>query len=157
MNNTGRPRPQLDPLNPRVVAAITAVVVALILVAGPTLGLPVLTVQASVFAAGALLGLRYQPYDLLVRRLFRTRLKPSMPLVDERPSRFTHGLGLVALTVAAVGSLTGLPVIFYTATGLVLATALVKAVFGYCWGCGLYRLGQRVLMAGLRPETGPQR
>jgi uncharacterized protein DUF4395 len=55
-------KPELiDPRGPRFAAAITAVLLAAVLLLGPAAGLPVLIVQTVAFAAGSLLGLRYHP------------------------------------------------------------------------------------------------
>jgi Domain of unknown function (DUF4395) len=58
----------IDPRGPRFSAAITTVILAVVLV---TASAWLLAVQAVVFAVGSVLGLRYSPYGLLYRRLVR--------------------------------------------------------------------------------------
>ena len=54
---------EIDPRGPRTAALITTAVLAAVLVTGSGW---LLAVQALVFAAGAVFGLRYSPYGVLV-------------------------------------------------------------------------------------------
>ena len=145
MNITPTPPNRLDPRGPRFIAAITSVVLAVVTVAGPTLGLPLLIIQAAAFAAGSLLGLRYQPYGWLLRRFVRPRLGAPAQLADERPPRFAQGLGLGLLALAAVGSVLAIPGLFYLGVGLAVVAASLNAVLDFCLGCEIYLLGRRLL------------
>ena len=136
---------QVDPRGPRFGAAVTAVVLAAVLVLGPSLGLPLLIIQAFAFGAGALLGLRYQPYGWVFRRFVRPRLGAPAELEDERPPRFAQSVGLLFALVALVGALAGSPVSFYVATAFALIAATLNAVFDFCLGCELYLRGRRLL------------
>ena len=136
---------QVDPRGPRFGAAVTAVVLAAVLVLGPSLGLPLLIIQAFAFGAGSLLGLRYQPYGWIFRRFVRPRLGATRELEDERPPRFAQSVGLLFAVVALVGTLAGSPVVFYVATAFALMAATLNAVFDFCLGCELYLLGRRLL------------
>lgn len=145
------PTPELvDPRGPRFGAAITSVVLALAIILGPGWGLPLLILQTVAFAAGALLGLSYQPYSWLYRRTLRPRLAPPTELEDARPPRFAQAVGLVFAFAALAGVLVSLPTLFYLAAGLALVAAALNAVFNYCLGCELYLLGKRL---GTRPAT----
>ena len=64
----------IDARGPRFGAAITTVVLAVVLVTSSGW---LLFAQTLVFAVGALAGLRYAPYGLLYRCLVRPRLGPS--------------------------------------------------------------------------------
>lgn len=141
---SGGPAALIDPRGPRFGAAVTSVLLAGALLAGPSTGLPLLLVQTFAFAAGALLGLRYQPWGWVFRRYVRPRLAPSADLEDERPPRFAQAVGLGFAVAALTGVLLGVPALFLTATGLALAAALLNAVFGLCLGCELYLLGARL-------------
>jgi hypothetical protein len=134
----------IDPRGPRFAAAITSVVLAGALLAGPQYGLLLLVVQACAFGAGSLLGLRYQPYGWVFRRLVRPRLPEPAELEDERPPRFAQTVGLGFAVLALIGAIAQLPALFYTATGLALVAALLNAVFDFCLGCELYLLGRRL-------------
>jgi len=136
---------QVDPRGPRFGAAVTTVVLAAVLVLGPTLGLPLLIIQTFAFGAGSLLGLRYQPYGWVFRRFIRPRLAAPADLEDERPPRFAQSVGLLFAAVALIGAFAGSPVVFYIAAGFALIAATLNAVFDFCLGCELYLLGRRVL------------
>jgi hypothetical protein len=64
---------EIDPRGPRFGAAITVVVLAVVLITG---NVWLLAAQTVVFAVGALAGLRHAPYGLLYRWLIRPRLGP---------------------------------------------------------------------------------
>ncbi len=146
MNTTPlRPLDPLDPRGPRFIAAITSVVLAITVAAGPRLGLPLLIIQAAAFAAGSLLGLRYQPYGWLFRRFVRPKLSAPTQLGDERPPRFAQGFGLGLLIVAVTGSVLAAPGLFYSGIGLALVAALLNASLDFCLGCEIYLLGRRLL------------
>ena len=136
---------QVDPRGPRFGAAVTAVLLALAIVLGPVLGLPLLIIQTFAFGAGSLLGLRYQPWGWVFRRFVRPRLDPPVELEDERPPRFAQTVGLAFALVALVGAFAGSPLVFYIATGFALIAAILNSVFDYCLGCELYLLGRRLL------------
>ncbi|MGV8910187.1 MAG: DUF4395 domain-containing protein [Propionicimonas sp.] len=136
---------QIDPRGPRFGAAVTAVLLAVAIVLGPGLGLPLLIIQTFAFGAGSLLGLRYQPWGWVFRRFVRPRLDPPAELEDERPPRFAQTVGLVFAIVGLIGAFAGSPVVFYVATGFALIAAILNSVFDFCLGCELYLLGRRLL------------
>jgi hypothetical protein len=76
---------EIDPRGPRTAALITTAVLAAVLITGSGW---LLAVQALVFAAGAVFGLRYSPYGVLYRKLIRPRLGPPRELEPEAPPRF---------------------------------------------------------------------
>ncbi|MDQ7991105.1 MAG: DUF4395 domain-containing protein, partial [Propionicimonas sp.] len=104
---------RIDPRGPRFAAAVTAILLALTLILGPTAGLPVLVVQLLAFAAGALFGLKYQPWGLLFRYLVRPRLQPPAELEEEAPPRFAQLVGLLFAVAGVLGALLGSAVVFY--------------------------------------------
>jgi hypothetical protein len=137
---------QIDPRSPRFGAAITSVLLALILVLGPAsvLGLILLIVQTVAFAAGSLLGLKAQPWGIVYRRFVRPRLAPPAELEDSRPPRFAQTVGLLFALAGLAGWLLALPALFYVAVAFALVAALLNAVFDFCLGCELYLLGKRL-------------
>ena len=139
--------PQIDPRGPRFGAAITAVLLSLILILGPgsAPALILLVVQTLAFAAGALLGPASQPWGLVFRRFVRPRLAPPAELEDARPPRFAQAVGLVFALAGLAGWVLGWPVLFYVAVGFALIAALLNAVFDFCLGCEVYLLGRRLL------------
>ena len=82
----------VDPRGPRFGAAITTVVLAVVLL---TASGWLLLAQTLVFAMGALAGLRYAPYGFLYRHLVRPRLGPPSRTEAEAPPRFAQGVGMV--------------------------------------------------------------
>jgi hypothetical protein len=132
---------EIDPRGPRVAALITTVVLAVVLVTGSGW---LLAAQALVFAAGAILGLRYSPYGLLYRALIRPRLGPPRELEPEAPLRFAQAAGLVFAIAGAAGYLAGLTVFGMAATAAALAAAFLNGVFGLCLGCEMYLRIRRI-------------
>jgi len=140
---------EIDPRGPRFSAAITTVVLAVVLVTGSVW---LLAFQAAVFAAGSVLGLRYSPYGLLYRWLVRPRLRPPAELEPEAPPRFAQGVGLLFAVVGLAGYVAGLTWLGAAATALALFAAFLNAVFGFCLGCEMYLLIRRI-WPGRRPLT----
>jgi len=134
----------IDPRGPRFGAAITTVLIALAIVLGPAIGGWVLLLQTLAFAAGSLLGLRYQPWGWVYRKAVRPRLAAPKELEDSRPPRFAQTVGLVFGLAGLLGWALSLPVLFYIAVGFALVAALLNAVFDYCLGCEIYLLSKRV-------------
>jgi hypothetical protein len=133
----------IDPRGPRVVATLTAVVLAAVLVTPTTVATVLLAAQAAVFAIGAARGVQHTPYSWLFRTVVRPRLSPPDELEDPRPPQFAQTVGLGFAAVGLVGFLAGVPVLGLVATGFALVAALLNAVFGYCLGCEIYLLLRR--------------
>jgi len=131
---------EIDPRGPRFGAAITAIVLAVVLVTGSVW---LLAAQLVVFAVGALAGLRYAPYGLVYRWLIRPRLGPPAHTEAEAPPRFSQGVGMViaagGVACYAVGATPG-GLVF---TALALIAAFLNAVFDLCLGCHMYLFIQR--------------
>ena len=135
----------IDPRGPRVAAALTSAVLALVLLTAPgTLSTTLLAAQAAVFAVGALAGVQHTPYALLFRTLVRPRLAPPVELEDAAPPRFAQGVGLVFALVGLAALLGGLTTLGLVAVGLALVAALLNAAVGLCLGCEVYLLIKRV-------------
>ena len=138
------PRPGDPPVDPRGVrfsAAVTTVVLALVLLSGSAW---LLAAQAVVFALGAFAGLRFSPYSVLYRALLAPRLGPPSEKEEAAPVRFSQTLGLVFAAVGVVGYATGLTTLGIVAAALALAAAFLNAAFGFCLGCELYGLIARL-------------
>jgi len=139
---------EIDPRGPRFGAAITTVVLAVVLVTGSAW---LLAAQAAVFAAGALAGLRYAPYGLLYRRFVRPRLGPPAHTEAEAPPRFSQGIGMVIAGLGVVCYAAGAAPGGIVFTALALAAAFLNAVFDICLGCQAYLFIQRNLR--VRPSA----
>jgi hypothetical protein len=127
----------IDPRGPRFGAAVTSVVLIVVVLTGSVW---LLAAQTLVFAAGALFGVTRSPYAFFYRSLVRPRLGPPSELEDPRPPRFAQLVGLVVAglgLVLAVAGVSGAVVVF---GALALVAAVLNAVFGLCLGCELYLL-----------------
>jgi hypothetical protein len=131
---------RVDVRGPRFAAALTTVVLAVVLVTGNGW---LLAAQAVVFALGALGGLGRSPYGWVFRRLVRPRLAPPAEFEDAAPPRFAQGVGLVFAAIGTVGYLAGPGWLGLAATGCALAAAFLNAAFAYCLGCEFYLLLRR--------------
>jgi hypothetical protein len=131
----------VDSRGPRFGAAITTVVLAVVIVTGSGW---LLLAQTLVFAVGALAGLRYAPYGLVYRYLVRPRLGPPSKTEAEAPPRFAQGVGLVVAGIGAIGFAAGEPVVGVAFAALALVAAFLNAAFDLCLGCHMYLLIQRI-------------
>jgi hypothetical protein len=127
-----------DPRALRFSAAITTLVLALVLVTGsPWL----LAAQAVVFVLGVTW---VSPYSMLFKALVRSAPKETE---DARPPRFAQGVGLVFAVGGLAGYLAGITPLALVATAAALLAAFLNAAFGLCLGCEMYLLIRRLLPA----------
>ena len=143
----------LDPRGPRFAAAVTSVVLVLILIfSAGWLALA----QAVVFGISALTP-RYSPYGLVYRTVLAPRLPRPTELEPAAPFRFAQTVGLVFTVVAALGYLLGVTPLGLVFTAFALLAAFLNAAFGLCLGCEVYlawrRLRRRPLAARV-PSPG---
>jgi hypothetical protein len=129
---------QVDPRSPRFGAAVTTVVLAIVLVTGsPWL----LALQAIVFAFGAF---GSSPYAPIFKRFIRPRLGPPGELEDAAPLRFAQGMGLAFAVIGLIGFAVGSTPLALGATAAALLAAFLNAAFGLCLGCETYLLIRRL-------------
>jgi hypothetical protein len=137
----------VDSRGPRFGAAITTVVLAVVLIIAGLSHLVagwILFAQTLVFAVGALAGLHYAPYGLIFRHLVRPRLGPPSKTEPEAPPRFSQGVGMVFAGIGAIGFAAGVPLLGIVFAAFALAAAFLNAAFDYCLGCQMYLLIQRI-------------
>ena len=134
----------IDPRGPRVGAALTAVLLVVVLLLPGAAATAALAVVAALFAVGAARGAQGSVQGLLYRRLVRPRLAPPAELEDARPPRFAQLVGLVITGAGVLLALLGVPGAVPVAAALALVAAVLNAAFGLCLGCELYLLGVRV-------------
>ena len=135
----------IDPRGPQFTAAVTAVVLATVLLTAPSpFGVALLGVQAALFALGASRGVQHTPHAWVFRRAIRPRLAPPADLEDPAPPRFAQAVGLAFAVVGLLGYLTGATLVGAIAVGFALVAALLNAVFAFCLGCEVYLLGKRL-------------
>jgi hypothetical protein len=134
----------IDPRGPRFAAALTTVVLAVVLLTGSAW---LLAAQTVVFALGAFVGLQASPYGAMYRRVVRPRLAPPAELEAAAPPRFAQGVGFAFGLVGTVALVVGATTVGLVAVGLALAAAFLNAAFGFCLGCEMYLLVRRLLPA----------
>lgn len=137
-----RTETMIDVRGPRFSAAITTIVLAVAIVAS----LPWLVAfQTAVFAVGTFAGLRWSPYGNIFRWVKRRfDLGPPPEVEPEGPPRFAQGCGLVFTAGALIAFVVGATTAGWVLAGIVLALAALLATTGFCVGCELYLLGQRI-------------
>jgi Domain of unknown function (DUF4395) len=130
----------IDVRGPRFGAAVTTVVLAVVLITGSAW---LLAWQTLCFALGAVGGMGRSPYGLLFRTAVRPRLGPPNEFEPAGPPRLAQGVGLVFAVVGLVGYTVGPEVLGVAATACALGAAFLNAAFGYCLGCEMYLLVRR--------------
>ena len=142
---SGAPAPggRIDPRSPQLAAALTAVVLAAVLLLPAPAATVLLAVQVVLFAIGAWRGVQATSHAWLFRTLVRPRLAPPTEWEDPAPPRFAQGVGLAFAAVGLVALLAGATLVSQVAVGLALAAALLNAVFRFCLGCEVYLLLRR--------------
>lgn len=135
---------EIDIRGPRFGAAVTTVVLAVVLVTGSG---RLLAAQAVVFAVGAAAGVARSPYGWVFRTLVRPRLGPPPGTEDAAPPRFAQAVGLFFAALGTVGYLVGPQWLGMAATACALAAAFLNAAFAYCLGCEMYLLLRRATTA----------
>jgi len=139
---------QVDPRGLRVVAGITAVVLAAVLVTPEAVRLVLLTFQVAVFAVAAVIGLQSSPYAVFYAKVVRPRIGAPAELEDARPPRFAQAVGLAFTTIALVALLLGATTVGLVAAAFALVAAVLNASVGLCLGCELYLALRRFAPAG---------
>lgn len=137
----------IDPRGPRFGAAVTTVVLAVVLLTGNAW---LLAAQAVVFALGAR---DRSPYGALYKRVLKPRLAPPRELEDAAPPRFAQTVGLAFALVGVAAAVLSLDVVFLAATAAALAAAFLNAAFGFCLGCEMYLTYKR--FTGTHPADPP--
>jgi hypothetical protein len=135
---------EIDVRGPRFGAAVTTVVLAVVLVTGSVW---LLAAQAVLFALGAAAGVQKSPYGWVFRTLVRPRIGPPPATEDAAPPRFAQAVGLVFSLIGLIGYGAGVQWLGLAATACALAAAFLNAAFAYCLGCELYLLLKRVTTA----------
>lgn len=130
----------LDPRGPRFNAAVTTVVVVLVLITGSGW---LMLAQGVVFALTAA-NPKWGPYGLVYRSLIAPRLSRPKELEPADPVRFAQLVGLIFAAVATVGYLSGVTVLGIVAAAFALLAAFLNAAFGLCLGCEAYLLIRRL-------------
>jgi len=131
---------ELDPRGPRFAAALTTVVLIVVLATGWGW---LAVAQAVVFGITAV-DPRRGPYALIYRTLVAPRLGPTAEREDAAPVRFAQLVGFVFLTVASIGYLSGATTVGVVFAAFGLLAAFLNAAFGLCLGCEAYLAARRL-------------
>lgn len=147
----------IDPRGPRFGAAITAVLLLIVIVLGligaSVAAFVLLAVIAALFAWGSLAGVARHPYGVLFKTLVRPRLAPPAELEDPAPPTFAQTVGLIVTAIGLVLQLVGLPYGLIIAAAAAFVAAFLNSAFGYCIGCQLYLLLVRLGLVRRHSET----
>jgi len=136
---------QIDPRGPRFGAAITTVVLAIILLTLPSSAATLLLgIQTVVFALGAFVGLHAQPYGTLYRKLVAPKLGKPSALEAVEPPQFAQLVGFLFAVTGLVALLLGADLVAIIAVGFALGAAFLNAAFNFCLGCEMYLIGKRI-------------
>ena len=127
----------LDARGPRFGAAITTLLLALLLI---TESWVLLAYIFTAFALGAFFGPKATPYVLIFSKLIKPKLKSQAPLEDVRPPHFAQVVGFTFVLAASIAYLLDISSLFTIAVGGALAAAFLNAAFNYCLGCEIYLL-----------------
>lgn len=142
----------IDPRGPRFGAALTAVLLAVVVLLGTSPAAFVLLGLAVVlFAVGVVRGTQGTVQGAVFRRWVRSRLAPPVELEDPRPPRFAQGVGLAVSLVGLVLGLLGVAAAVPVSAAVALVAAFLNAAFDLCLGCELYLLIQRLRPARPAP------
>ncbi|MFF9133359.1 DUF4395 domain-containing protein [Streptomyces sp. NPDC014806] len=133
----------IDVRGPRFGAAVTSVVLAVVLITG---NVWLLAWQTLAFALGAAGGVARSPYGWVFRTAVRPRLGPPTAFEAPEPPRFAQAVGLVFAALGLVGYALGPQWLGMAATAAALAAAFLNAAFGYCLGCEMYLLVRRAVV-----------
>jgi hypothetical protein len=128
---------QIDARGPRFGAAITLVVLLLVIYFDSAL---LLAFQTLVWAMGAIAGPHKSPYGFIFKTLVKPRLKGVGELENVKPPQFSQLVGLVFGAVGLIGVAIGSSTVFLIATAFALAAAFLNSVFNFCLGCEMYLL-----------------
>lgn len=134
----------------RFSALITSILLGLALVFGPLFGLPLIAIETFVFAIGAIMGMKSQPFLALYGKYIRPRRGVDAELVDEKPHRFTASVGMLLGCTSLLAGVMSASVLYYVVTGIAFAAALVHAALGKCLGCAWY---DRIAASISAPES----
>ncbi|MFJ4468495.1 DUF4395 domain-containing protein [Streptomyces sp. NPDC089424] len=131
----------IDVRGPRFGAAVTTLVLAVVLITGNAW---LLAWQTLVFALGAAGGVGPSPYGWAFHRFVRPRVGPAVEREELEPSRFAQAVGLVLAGTGLVGYTLGPLWLGLATTAAAFVAAFLHTVSGFCVACEMYLLAQRV-------------
>ena len=148
---------KIDPRGPRFGAAITTVVLLIVIILGlqtaPAAGVAdaawwLLLFAFVMFVWGAVWGPAKHPYGVFFRAVIRPRLQAPQYLEPEAPPRFAQSIGMLVSGVGLVLHAAAIPYGLVIAAVVAFIAAFLNAAFGLCLGCELYGLLLRLGLVG---------
>jgi hypothetical protein len=131
---------EIDPRGPRFAAALTTVVLIVVLATGWGWLALLQTVVFGITAADP----RHGPYGLIYRSLVLPRIGPTAEREAAAPVRFAQLVGFVFLAIASIGYLSGATTLGTVFAAFGLLAAFLNAAFGLCLGCEAYLAARRL-------------
>lgn len=133
----------LDPRGPRFGAAITSVLMVLVIYlsldpATIAIALGIMIFSVSMFVIGTAVGPAKHPYSYVFKYLVRPALKPPTALENATPVHFAQFVGLIVTGTGLVLHLLGVAYALPVAAAAAFTAAFLNAVFAYCLGCQIY-------------------
>ena len=133
----------LDPRGPRFGAAITSVLMVLVIYlsldpATLAVALGIMIFSVSMFVIGTAVGPAKHPYSYVFKYLLRPALKPPTALENATPVHFAQFVGLIVTGAGLVLHLLGVAYALPVAAAAAFTAAFLNAVFAYCLGCQMY-------------------
>jgi hypothetical protein len=135
----------LDSRGPRFAATITSIVLAIALLGINSILFPIfVSLQAAVFAVGALIGISGQPYVWFHRTFIAPRLRDPSRMQNPTAPRFAQGVGLLLLIIGLAAWFMGSLAVAATAVAAAWVVALTLALTGFCVGCETYTVWKSI-------------
>jgi hypothetical protein len=133
----------LDPRGPRFGAAITSILMVLVIYlsldpASISVALGIMIFSVSMFIIGTAVGPAKHPYSYVFKYLVRPALKPPTALENATPVHFAQFVGLIVTGTGLVLHLLGVAYALPVAAAAAFTAAFLNAVFAYCLGCQMY-------------------
>ena len=130
----------IDPRGPRVTAALTLTVLVIAFLTHST---ALVILQLIQFAIGGFLSPKKAPYGLFYRKVVQPRLDGDFIGEDIRGPQFSQKVGFLLITLATIGAIAKIDLLFSIPVIFAIIAAFLNAVFDYCLGCQIYLLLQR--------------
>jgi len=130
----------IDARGPRWSAGLTSVVLIVALITRSPI---VIILQLVQFGIAAFAGPPNSPYAWLYKNLVQPRLSKNFESEPVRPVQFAQLVGFIFASLATIGALSHVWLLFTIATSFALFAAFLNSAFGYCLGCKMYLLGVR--------------
>jgi hypothetical protein len=143
MSSTNNAPKGIDPRGPRFGAAITSVLMVLVIYLSLdpetiTISLGILSFSVAMFVIGTAVGPAKHPYSYVFKYLVRPALKPPTALENPTPVHFAQFVGLIVTGTGLALHLLGVTYALPVAAAAAFTAAFLNAVFAYCLGCQMY-------------------